>query len=96
MKEFVKNSIEEEKNYVTAIAWQNKLEDLRRSLRSSTYNPDLYKLLKNIQDMITELSKLEVQARQNGSDQKCIAQNEKIKQTVDYLEKLILMLKLMS
>lgn len=83
-----------ENNCLTAIEWKQKLESVYKDLRSSRYNPDLYKLYKNIQEMVTELSKIEVQDRQHKTNYNAQAQSDKIKSSVDYLEKMILILKL--
>lgn len=83
-------------DYKTAIEWSRILDRVQKTLKTCPYNSDLVKLFKNTSYMVNDLSRMEVQARQNGSDHKCIDQNEKIRQSIDYLEKLTLMLKLMS
>lgn len=81
--------------YLSAIEWRRRLDSVLRDLRNSQYNPDLYKLYSNIDSMITELSKMEVHDRQYKTKNRIIAQSNKIKQSIDYLEKMILILKLL-
>jgi hypothetical protein len=80
--------------YLSAIEWRRRLDNVLRELRNSQYNSDLYKLYSNIDSMITELSKMEVYDRQYKTKDRIIAQSNKIKQSIDYLEKMILILKL--
>ena len=70
--------------------------DLRRQLKRSRYNPDLHKLLNNLGEMNSHLSRLEVEARQTHKDHKVVAYKQQISQSIDYLEKMILILKLMD
>lgn len=72
---------------ITAI---KKLDDLSIQLKNIRYNPDLHKIKKNIESMITELSKQEVIARRTKKSNHCQKILEEINQSVDYLEKLIL------
>lgn len=67
-----------------------KLDDLSIQLKNIRYNPDLHKIKKNIESMITELSKQEVVARRTKKSNHCQKILEEINQSVDYLEKLIL------
>jgi hypothetical protein len=78
-----------------ALDWNQVSDQLRSQLNSAGYNPDLNKMLKNIDTMVTELSKLEVIGRRT---QKYSFLDEKVLQinnAIDHLEKLILMARLM-
>ena len=75
----------------TALDWQNVSLQIRRDLNSIGYNPDLKKMFDNIQLMVTELSKLEVNGRRIRSTTYTQTQVEKINNAIDHLEKLILM-----
>lgn len=78
-----------------ALDWNKVSDDLRTQMGTIGYNPDLRKMLANIDKMVTELSKLEVSFRRV---QKNIILDEKvaeINKAIDHLEKLILMAKLM-
>jgi hypothetical protein len=79
-----------------AVDWDKVSNDLLMQLNAINYNPDLRLMLKNINGMVTELSKLEVSARRLNKDTYTKDQVEKINQAIDHLEKLILMAKLMS
>lgn len=85
-KEFT-NAVEAEK---VCSAYYNEL------LRNKNYNRDLHRLLTNITKMVEELSKLEVVARRSRQRYKVDDKIIEIKQALDYLDKLILMHKLMS
>jgi len=75
----------------TALDWQEVSMQIRRDLNSIGYNPDLKKLFDNIQLMVTELSKLEVNGRRLRVTNFTQNQVEKINKAIDHLEKLILM-----
>ena len=75
----------------TALDWQEVSMQIRRDLNSIGYNPDLKKLFDNIQLMVTELSKLEVNGRRLRTINYTQSQVEKINKAIDHLEKLILM-----
>lgn len=80
----------------TAISFRQKSEDLRKLLRSIRYNPDLHKMLKNIDSMITELSKLEASCRHHTKRYHLEEPMIKVNKSLDHLEKLILVAKLMD
>jgi hypothetical protein len=75
----------------TALDWQDVSMQLRKDLDRVGYNPDLRKMFNNIQIMITELSKLEVNGRRIKSTDFTQTQVDKINKAIDHLEKLILM-----
>lgn len=79
----------------TAIDFQIVSDQLRRSLRSVGYNPDLNKMFLNIEKMVTELSKIEVIARRNHKSNLTNERVAEINKAIDHLEKLILTAKLM-
>lgn len=78
-----------------AIDWDTVSNRLRSQMSSIGYNPDLQKMYWNIDKMITELSKLEVNLRRSGKysvlDEKVL----QINNAIDHLEKFILMAQLM-
>lgn len=83
--------------FKTAIDARQDLDRLYKEIRSVRYNPDLYHIHKNLDAMITELSKVEVIARSNPA--KIYMVEDKIKEiekAKDYLEKILLMAKLMN
>ena len=75
----------------TALDWQEASMQIRRDLDNIGYNPDLRKMYNNIQLMVTELSKLEVNGRRLRDTNYTQNQVEKINKAIDHLEKLILM-----
>jgi hypothetical protein len=75
----------------TALDWQEVATQIRNDLDRLGYNPDLRKMFTNIQLMVTELSKLEVNGRRIKSTNFTQTEVEKINKAIDHLEKLILM-----
>lgn len=71
-------------------------DELRHQLALLKYNPDLLKMLKNIESMVTELSKKEVEARQLKRVKIIEKPLEDINQSIVHLEQLILMAKIMD
>jgi len=83
-------------NIEHALDWQDVSSKLRTEMSAAGYNPDLNKMLRNIESMVTELSKLEVYARRIGHSTH-ITKNkvEEINKAIKHLEQLTLMSKLM-
>lgn len=79
-----------------AIDWNQVSNGLKRQLSTIGYNPDLYKMYKNIDSMVTELSKLEVTTRRYQKNNLTTDRVIEINNAINHLEKLILMAKLMS
>ena len=79
----------------TSLDWNEVETKLKDQLHSIGYTPDLEKMLKNIDNMVDELSKLEVQARRIHSSSITQEKVNKINQSIDHLEKLILIARLM-
>ena len=79
----------------TSLDWFNVSNKLRTQLDNLPYNNDLHKMLKNIEKMVTELSKLEVEARRIRNTSYLIDRVNDINKSIDHLEKLILMASLM-
>lgn len=78
-----------------SIDWQEVRRRLKIEMTSFGYNPDLDKMMTNIDKMVSELSQLEVVVRRTH---KTLLYNEKlviVNAAIDRLEKLILMAKLM-
>ena len=75
----------------TALDWQEVSIQISKDLNSIGYNPDLKKMFNNIQLMVTELSKLEVNGRRLRTTNFTKDILEKINKAIDHLEKLILM-----
>jgi len=79
-----------------AIDWQEIRSNLRVELNSIGYNPDLQKMLKNIDSMVTELSKLEVAARRNHSTIFTKEKVDQINKAIKHLQQFLLVAKLMK
>lgn len=79
-----------------AIDWDKVSTDLRIQMSTqSGYNPDLQKMYRNIEKMVTELSKLEVTFRRTQKYSMLDDKVAQINQAIDHLEKLLLISQLM-
>ena len=85
-----------DKTFNTAIEARDIIGDLRIQLKRLPYNPDLLKLCNNIGVMNSDLSRLEVEARQTHRTHKLDAHKENMIKAIKHLEHLILMAKLMA
>jgi hypothetical protein len=85
-----------DKTFNTAIEARDIIIDLRIQLNRLPYNPDLLKLCNNIGEMNSQLSRLEVEARQTRKTHKVDAHKEDMIKAIKHLENLILMAKLMA
>ena len=84
------------RTFDTALEARDIIIDLRIQLNRLPYNPDLRKLCNNIGEMNSQLSRLEVEARQTRKTHKVDAHKENMIKAIKHLEHLILMAKLMS
>ena len=78
-----------------AVDWQQVKGGLLIQMKSIGYNPDFNKMIKNIDSMITELSKIEVEARRIRKSNLVQSQLDNINKAIDHLEKLLLIAQLM-
>jgi predicted nuclease with TOPRIM domain len=74
-----------------ALDWNQVSIDLKTQLSKSGYNPDLQRMFRNIETMVSELSKLEVEFRKNNKVSRLDDKVNEINNAISYLEKLILM-----
>jgi hypothetical protein len=79
-----------------ALDWNKVSDDLRTQLGTIGYNPDLRKMFKNIDAMVSELSKLEVSFRRSQKYSMLDEKVAEINKAINHLEKLILIGKLMT
>jgi len=75
--------------------WQEVHRKLRLEMSAVGYNSDLHRMLGNIDKMVSELSKIEVEARRTRSTVLYKERLDAINAAIDRLEKLVLMAKLM-
>jgi hypothetical protein len=85
-----------DRTFNTALEARDIIIDLRIQLNRLPYNPDLRKLCNNIGEMNSQLSRLEVEARQTRKTHKVDTHKEDMIKAIKHLEHLILMAKLMS
>jgi len=79
-----------------AIDWNQVSIDLSSQMTGIGYNPDLHRMYKNIDKMVTELSKLEVTVRRVQNFSMLDNKVNEINKAIDHLEKLVLMANLMK
>jgi len=75
--------------------WPKVKDELLKNLSSSGYNPDLKRMLKNIETMVVELSKQEVDARRLKKPEYTKEKVDAINKAINHLEKFILIATLM-
>jgi len=76
--------------------WQEIHRRIRIDLRQIGYNADFEKFVRNIDTMVSELSKIEVVARRTRGSVLHTEKLEEINAAIDRIEKLILMAKLIG
>ena len=72
------------------------VDSLQKHLKQVSYNSDLYKMLDNLNKMVTEISKLEVISRQRKNNSILEKPIKDFLESADRLEKLILIAKLLD
>ena len=80
----------------TSLDWQEVGGELTRQLNKLPYNRDLRTVINNIDHMIVDLSKAEVEARRTRKTVYLETKILQINEAIDRLEKLILVATLMS
>jgi hypothetical protein len=80
----------------SAIQGREKIDEVRKILRTLPFNPDLLKLLKNCESICTEVSKKEVLGRNSRQNYHTEKPLKDLNDAIDRLEKLILLAKLMA
>ena len=80
----------------TATDWSSLHSVLRIKMNAAGYDSDLQRLLNNITDMVSEFSKLEVDARRIHKDTSLVGPREQINQAIKRLDQLLLMALLMK
>ena len=79
-----------------ALDWNQVSNDLSSQMNGIGYNPDLHRMHKNIDKMVSELSKLEVNLRRTGKFEMLNDKVAAVNTAINHLEKLVLMANLMK
>ena len=79
-----------------AIDWNQVSIDLSSQMNGIGYNPDLIRMHRNLDKMVTELSKLEVNLRRTGKFEMLDTRVAEINKAINHFEKLLLMANLMK
>ena len=80
----------------SSLDWNDVSKHLVSNLNALPYNRDLLKMYKNIEGMVSELSKREVDARRTHKYYLVAEKITDINSAIDRLEKLLLIAKLVS
>jgi len=75
---------------------RNVLNRVEHHLKQVSYNPDLHKIYKNLEEMLTNISKIEVDCRRTKKYHALEKPLQEFNESVDRLEKLILIAKLLD
>lgn len=79
-----------------SLEWGEVGTELTKQLNRLPYNPDLRKMISNIDKMVVDLSKAEVEARRIRKPEYTKEKVDNINIAIDHLEKLLLIAKLVS
>ena len=74
-----------------AVEAQKLVDALSKRLKELNYNPDLKKMIKNLDHLVTELSKAEVVARTNRAPGIAQRPKEELAKAIDYADKMLLL-----
>jgi hypothetical protein len=80
----------------SSLDWNDVHSELRKQVGQLPYNPDLWKMLNNISNMVSELSSAEVETRRLNKPEYNKEKVDSINKAIDHLEKFLLIAKLMS
>lgn len=83
-------------NVQTALEGREVCDQLRKDLAKLRYNPDLVKMLRNIENMVTEISKLEVACRRAHSRTVLEIPLKNLNESINHLRQFILIARLME
>lgn len=77
-----------------AVEAQKLVDALSKRLKELNYNPDLKRMIANLEPLVTELSKAEVIARNNRAPGHIQRLKEELAKAIDYADKMLLLAKL--
>ena len=83
-------------NFTTAVEASKIIDDLKDQLKTISYNKDLRKLMHNCELLVGKLGSAEVRARQLHKPYLANKPRQDLMQAMDYLEKVIIVAKLME
>lgn len=80
----------------TSSDWHPVRDEMQQIIRGIGFNPDIYRMLKNIDRMVDDLSKAEVVARQTKKTHHLDAEIKKVNEAIVTLEKWLMLAGLMG
>lgn len=81
-------------SFNTAVEAQKIVDALSKRLKELNYNPDLKRMIKNLDHLVNELSKTEVTARTNKAPGMTQRPKEELAKAIEYADKMLLLAKL--
>lgn len=75
------------REFTTAIEATSIITEITGNAQCLPYNKDIYKLINNLRELLDNLSKAEVIARQQNNPNWSKGPREKLRQAIDYAEK---------
>lgn len=75
----------------SSLDWDLRRQELKAQIKELPYNPDLRKLLKNIDEMVDNLSRAEVFARRYKKSIEDLPEVKKVNDAIATLEKWIML-----
>lgn len=79
-----------------SLEWEEKRSVLMQQILGLPYSKELRAILKNIDKLVTELSKAEVLTRRNNKNTSGLEEIKKVNDAIEFLEKWIVMGALIS
>lgn len=79
-----------------SLEWAKASCELIEVMNKLSYNKDLQRLYDNIEAMVAELSKIEVEVKRTHLTRKFTEKLAEVNKAIDYLEKLIMMARLIE
>lgn len=79
-----------------SLGWQNARSELKATILKLPYEPSVRQMIKNIDTMVTQLSKIEVEARRTKVECYKNEQLAKVNAAIDDVNKILMIAILMS
>lgn len=81
-------------SFNNAVEAQKIVDGMSNRLKELNYNPDLKKMIRNLNHLVTEFSKAEVVARTNRAPGIAQKHKEELSTAIEYADKMLLLAKL--
>lgn len=85
-----------EREFDTALEARKIADQMHQELRTMRYNKDIRRVMSNINNMISQLSSLEVEARRSHKPSIVETKRTELANAIDYVQKMMLIMRLMD